>query len=217
MECALLTNACPGCDGLAVLHAQTESLTERFKRPSTFWKTAFTPLDVLPNIINIPNTKDKKMLGCIAEVDIPAGDLLMQTSGIWWPRCFSPPTSDDVLGHDQFDAKNRFPVWGTRSSTFENLLYIVNASSVLSMVNDYRGLADNPNATLVQILLFMVPMFSLHSRGCVNAGELRYDREHDARTRRQQYVCRSGYGHQVQHRHQEGGDGARGLRQALLG
>jgi hypothetical protein len=136
---------------MSILHAQTASLDERFRRTDVFWRNAFVPLLIMPNIINIPHTKNKRMFGCVAEQDIPANTVLMTAKGFWWPRCFAPPTAAQ-LGTNHFDNKNRCAIWGINAEEAgnENMLYMVNASSPLSLVNDYRGLAECPNAALVR-------------------------------------------------------------------
>lgn len=136
---------------MSVLHAQSENMALRFHRPLSFWKTAFMPLEMYPNLINMPNETDKKMYGCVAERDIAKGKVLVYAQGFWWPRCCPRPVAHRMCGENLFDEEWRCPIFGVASSAkgAKNMLYMINASDPLSLVNDYRGLADGPNASLV--------------------------------------------------------------------
>ena len=149
MECALATRAQEDADALGLLHAQSEDISLRFTRPNSFWTDAFTGLEILPKRTRVCG---KWMLGCVAEVNLPVERTVGVADGFWWPKGAPLPTTA-CLGTGVFD-KTKHYAWGVNPKIpgAENLLYFINASCPLSLVNDYRDIADSPNAALVQAL-----------------------------------------------------------------
>ena len=134
-------------DALAFLHSQTEDVGRRFTRGETFWKQAFRRLSIMPQVVQAPDGMD--MLGCVAEEDLEAKQLLVVGEGFWWPKCAPPPDQRSV-GSDQFSRATLHRVWGVETTSLnKDLLFFLNASSPMSLVNDYNGLAQEPNASLV--------------------------------------------------------------------
>ena len=137
---------------LTLLNSQTSDADTRFARDLAFWKTAFVPLLVVPRRVEYPGSGLKgavrHMLGTGALEFIPSGTLLMVATGFWWPKCVPPPTPP-VLGLPSHHGTDS--VWGVsmKAAGAENLLFYVNASSPVSLVNDYRGISVTPNSALV--------------------------------------------------------------------
>ena len=153
LECCVACCNHSGDDALSILHAQTPDIADRFTRTTDFWKTAFTPLLLLPKRVSDGNSGF--MLGCVAEEDIPAGTVLAVGQGFWWPKCASPRTNRML--HQSPYSPETLTAWGITPGPVgaENMLYYINTSSPMSMVNDYRNLAENPNAALVRLFLTM--------------------------------------------------------------
>ena len=149
MECSLATRVHEDADALGLLHAQTADPILRFSRSNSFWTGAFIGLEILPKRIRVSG---KMMLGCVAGVDLPGERTVAVADGFWWPKGAPLPTTA-CLGTGPFD-KTKHHAWGVNPKIpgAENLLYFINASCPLALINDYRDLADSPNAALVQAL-----------------------------------------------------------------
>ena len=138
-------------DVLALLMNQTENINHRFRRTVKFWEEEFQPLSVMP--ARVPSPNGAWMLGIEAEEALPEKMLIMRAQGFWWPASAKPP-SHALLDLNRFD-KCRRQIWGIQSSLSKNLLYFVNAACPLALANDYRGIGDGPNASLVLTLLIL--------------------------------------------------------------
>jgi hypothetical protein len=152
LQCTMACQHLDKDDAVSILHAQTPDIFARFQRKADpFWKTAFQPLSIIPK--RVKDGKGGFMLGCFAVEDIPAGTVVCTAKGFWWPKCERPPTNR-MLPINTFNPETLM-VWGISPAATgaENLLYYINTSCPMSLVNDYREFADGPNASLVCSLI----------------------------------------------------------------
>ena len=135
-------------DAIAFLDNQTEDPSTRHRRTvGNFWETAFQPLQVMP--VRVEKERGTWMLGLEAEEDLQANAEILRAKGFWWPRSATPP-SHAMLPPNKNDVYRR-KIWGIASQVSPNLVYFVNASCPLALVNDYRNRIDRPNASLVHV------------------------------------------------------------------
>ena len=107
--------------------------------------------------VTVPEKPGRHMLGCRAECNIPKGETIVRGSGHWWHKAYPLPTARQ-RGYDQFQVSVP-QIWGVEMDIHDgkpednvpdNLLFVLNASSIMSCINDSRGIAAEQNADLVQ-------------------------------------------------------------------
>lgn len=142
-----------GTDALSFLHSQTPNPEERLLRGNKFWEQAFQPLEVMPARVPMPNHVGECMLGIVAERKIEAKTVVIRGRGFWWPKHGDPPSASS-MGF-KWDVRYTKPhnvhmPWGVDlPDVAAGLRYVMNSTSPMSLVNDFRGIAGGPNASLV--------------------------------------------------------------------
>ena len=72
----------------------------------------------------------------------------MSGRGHFWPAAYKLPSPEDRRLRN---VHQHWPAcWGMKMKTLQNLLFVINASDPMSMVNDYHNISTEPNAEFVQ-------------------------------------------------------------------
>jgi hypothetical protein len=157
VEFALGASTHASLDAFQLLMSQTALPDDRYLRGNDFYCKAWKSLKILPKKVKIPLKPGKHMLGCIAETAIKEGETIVRGTGFFWHKAYPLPTASQ-RGYDQFQVSVP-QIWGVEMDIHdgkpednvpENLLFVLNASSIMSCINDSRGIAAKQNADLVQ-------------------------------------------------------------------
>ena len=138
----------PSMDTFALLDAQTQDVATRFTRSKLFYTEAFKALKVKPAAVERPGSKGKKMLGVLAEIPLRKGELVVRGKGSWWHPAFALPSAAERNLNNM--AAHWPTCWGVKMQTMAPLIFVMNASNPMSIVNDYRKITATSNCSLVQ-------------------------------------------------------------------
>ena len=154
VEFALGAAAHATMDAFQLLMSQTASEDDRYSRGTNFFCKAWKGLKILPKKVSVPEKPGTHMLGCIAESDLSKGETIVRGTGHWWHKAYALPTAIK-RGYTCLNGRNVPKIWGMHmdmqtspNDVPENLLFVLNASSVMSCFNDFRGIANEQNAEL---------------------------------------------------------------------
>ena len=139
----------PTIDALGFLMSQQPDLEKRYRRGLRDLETPFDHLRVKPCLYASPTNGDS-MFGVQAETTIPKGVDILTADGFWYHESQLLPTH---LDRGFKPATPHVPrLWGVnpRIDIVSVLKYAISGSSPFSLVNDFRGFAQYPNAAIVQ-------------------------------------------------------------------
>ena len=139
----------PTIDALGFLMSQQPDLKKRYRRELRDLETPFDHLRVKPCLYASPTNGDN-MFGVQAETTIPKGVDILTADGFWYHESQLLPTH---LARGFKPATPHVPrLWGVnpRVDIASVLKFAISGSSPFSLVNDFRGFAQFPNAAIVQ-------------------------------------------------------------------
>lgn len=146
--CARNVRSVDEVDAFTFLHTQTQSVTRRYTRSAVLTHAGCS--DHLAAVkVRVPQTASRQMLGLKAAKAIPAKTKICTGRGFWWPEGFPLPAKGR-FGKDPYTTPR--PLYGVRlqqSQITKGLVYVMNASSGMSLFNHYNGFMNKPNAELV--------------------------------------------------------------------
>ena len=161
-------------DSLTLLHAQTESQEERFRRTDLDFRRSLKAGKVVPGVVPVPGALEDEgiqehMLGAFAEEDLKKGEVLAIGKGFIWHRGFALKS----LKKPHQGAFQKLPtdVWAVdmpnmyNTGVETNLQFVLAASSTMSIFNSFQGMANKANASLCQVYssLLCLPSSTIHT------------------------------------------------------
>ena len=139
----------PTIDAIGFLMSQQPDLKKRYRRELSDLEAPFNHLRVKPCLYASPTNGDN-MFGVQAETTIPKGEDILTADGFWYHESQPLPTH---LDRGFKPCTPHVPrLWGVnpRVDIPSVLKFAISGSSPFSLVNDFRGFAQFPNAAIVQ-------------------------------------------------------------------